>query len=250
MLCDKSSKTWKHQHPYFKQEVIRLANSEVRLSQLYKSISAATLLGKHSPWGCTPGTQTPSPIHPPTPHLLQNWKHLLQSRDWVSSPQELGLVQVSQTRLLRSAGEDLTATALEDWETYVRSTIPSRVDRSQNGKMSGIARRPPTTQCSLWLNVSNCTAVIPWYLLKVTFLGKVALYTIHLSHVGGKGMFCSSPRQLLNKGKGTLQTDSSGESSQQEAGAPEAEFPLLYKQYPQHQLTLDYPGVNDPNRLL
>lgn len=235
MLCDKSSKTWKHQHPYFKQEVIRLVNSEVRLSQLYKSISAATLLRKHSPWGCTPGTQTPlpnPPPHPPPPRLLQNWKHLLQSRDWVSSPQELDLVQVSQTRRLQSAGEDLTATDLEDWETYVRSAKPSRVDRSQNGKISGRARRLPTTQCSLWLNVSNCTAVIPWYLLKVTFLGKVVRYTIHLSHVGGKGIFYSCPRQLLNKGKGTLQTDSSGESSQQEAGAPEAEFPLLHKQYP------------------
>lgn len=70
-------------------------------------------VGEVVPLAVPPGTQAPH-----CPH--QNRKLLRQSRDWVS------WVQVLQTRLLPSAGEDLTAT--EDWKperSSVRSTVPN-----------------------------------------------------------------------------------------------------------------------------
>lgn len=91
MLCDKSSKTLKRHYPALKKEVIRCANSQVSLRQLYNNISGPRQSGSIlPPWHRNTG------FPPPAPRSQVNLKLLWKSHYWVSSLKELGLVQFSE----------------------------------------------------------------------------------------------------------------------------------------------------------
>lgn len=73
MLCDKSSKTLKCHHSALKKEVIRCANSQVSLRQLYNNISGPRQPGRTlSPWRRNTGFLPPAPQS--QVHLKLLWK--------------------------------------------------------------------------------------------------------------------------------------------------------------------------------
>lgn len=155
MLCDKSSKTLKCHHSALKKEVIRCANSQVSLRQLYNNISGPRQPGSTlSPWRRNTGFPLPAPQS--QVHLKLLWK----SQYWISSLKELGLVQFSEkaTPVCRAGFNSYRSRRLRDLHKV--NYRKHGVDRNQNGKIAGRARRLPATQLSLWFGISNCTIII------------------------------------------------------------------------------------------